>query len=31
MIAHNGNEQVRYAGRAHVAKRGELLTADLIE
>ena len=28
LIAHHGNEQVGDAGRAHVAKRGELLTID---
>src|SRR5882672_4013501 len=31
LIAHHGNEQVGNAGRAHVAKRGELLTIDSIE
>ena len=28
MIAHHGNEQVGDAGRAHIAKRGELLAID---
>src|SRR6267143_6621230 len=31
LMAHHGNEQVGDAGRAHVAKRGELLTIDSIE
>ena len=31
LIAHHRNEQVGDAGRAHVAKRGELLTIDTIE
>ena len=31
LIANDGNEQVGYAGRAHIAKGGELLTIDMIE
>src|SRR5713226_7723885 len=31
LILHHGNEQVGDAGRAHVAKRGELLAIDTIE
>ena len=31
LIAHHGNEQVGDAERAHLAKRGELVTIDMIE
>jgi len=31
MIAHDGNEKVSYAGRAYVAKRGELLAIYCLE
>src|SRR5207245_4139222 len=31
LISHNGNEQVGDAGRAYVAKGGELLTIGMIE
>ena len=31
VIAHNGNEQVRNAGRAHFAEAGELLAIRTLE
>src|SRR5207302_1517477 len=31
LIGHHGNEQIGNAGRAHVAKRGELLTVGMIK